>query len=308
MVELRHLRYFLAVVEEKSFTRAAVRLHVSQPTLSQQIRALERLVGHPLFDRLPGGPRLTPAGHVLVEPAGRAITIVTDGVRAARESARGATGDLRVGMIYAAAGAMTQSVLSAFAEAFPDVRLHFRAELPVARAYTALSRDEVDVAFTRLPLDPARHAWHALYRERRVVVVHEAHPLADARTASLADVLPLPILSARPARTPPEVGDHWLLNDFRNGAPPAQYVTEAWTVPEIAQTLVHNPGVVAMCSEIARSRPPVPDAPLRFLDLPESGLSEAVIARRESDHRPHVKAFCEVAAAVALSLPVASPR
>ncbi|TQM85384.1 LysR family cyn operon transcriptional activator [Saccharothrix saharensis] len=307
MVELRHLRYFLAVVEEKSFTRAAVRLHVSQPTLSQQIRALERSIGHPLFDRLPGGPRLTPAGHVLVEPADRAIMIVADGVRSARESALAATGDLRVGMIYAAAGALTQSVLSAFAAAFPDVRLHFRGELPVARAYTALARDEVDVAFTRLPLDPARHAWHVLYRERRVVVAHESNPLSDARTVSLSDVLPLPILSARPSRTPPEVEEHWLLNDFRNGTAPERYVTDAWTVPEIAQTLVHNPAVIAMCSEIARSRPPIPDAPLLFIDLPEAGLSEAVIARRESDRRPHVTAFCDVAVAVARGLPEATP-
>ncbi|MEV0675235.1 LysR family transcriptional regulator [Actinosynnema sp. NPDC050436] len=302
MVELRHLRYFLAVVEENGFTRAAARLHVSQPTLSQQIRALERVLGHALFDRLPGGPRLTPAGRALVEPAGRALTTVDDGVRAAREAAMKASGDLRVGMIYAAAGSLTQSILAAFAAAFPDVRLHFRAELPVARAYTALVRDEVDVAFTRLPLNPARHSWHTLYRERRVVVVHERHPLADAGSVALADVLPLTILAARPARTPPEVGDHWLLNDFRNGDAPAQYVTEAWSVPEIAQTLAHNPDVIAMCSEIARSRPPAPGAPLRFLDVPEAGLSEAVIARRKGDHRRHVTAFYEVAATVARSL------
>jgi DNA-binding transcriptional LysR family regulator len=307
MVELRHLRYFLAVVEEKSFTRAAARLHISQPTLSQQIRILERSVGHPLFDRLPGGLRLTAAGQVLVEPAVRAITTVADGVRAAREVSGSGPADLRVGMIYAAAGSLTQSILGAFAAAFPHVHLHFRAELPVARAYTALSRDEVDVAFTRLPLDPVRHAWKVLYRERRVVVVHQRHALADAPSAALADILPLPILSARPSRTPRDVADHWLLNDFRNGSAPAQYVTEAWSVPEIAQTLVHNPGVIAMCSEVARTRPPVVDAPLRFLDVSDAGMSAAVVARRESDRRPHVAAFCHVAAAVAGSLPVALP-
>lgn len=302
MVELRHLRYFLAVVEENGFTRAATRLHVSQPTLSQQIRALERSIGHALFDRLPGGPRLTPAGRALVEPASRALVLVTDGVRAAREAAQHAAGDLRVGMIYAAAGSLTQSVLAAFAAAFPHVRLHFRAELPVARAYTALVRDEVDVAFTRLPLDPVRHSWHVLYREQRVVVVHERNALADAESVALADILPLTILSASPARTPPEVRDYWLLNNFRNGADPAQYVTEAWSVPEIAQTLVHNPAVIAMCSEIARSRPPMPDAPLRFLDVPKTSPSEAVIARRAGDHRLHVTAFCDVAATVARGL------
>ncbi|MBW4720283.1 LysR family transcriptional regulator [Saccharothrix obliqua] len=299
MVELRHLRYFLAVVEENGFTRAAARLHISQPTLSQQIRALERSIGHPLFDRRPGGPRLTAAGRALLEPATRAMTIVNDGVRAAREAAREAAGDLRVGMIYAAAGALTQSILAAYSAAFPEVRLHFRAELPVAAAYTALTRDEVDVAFTRLPLDPAQHAWHVLYEERRVVVVHERHALADAGSVALEDILPLPILAARPARTPTAVSDHWLLNDFRNGLAPAQFVTEAWSVPEIAQTIAHNPGVIAMCSEIARTQTPAPGAPLRFLDVPEAGLSQAVIARREGDHRPHVTAFCRLAATVA---------
>ncbi|GAA4548306.1 LysR family transcriptional regulator [Amycolatopsis samaneae] len=299
MVELRHLRYFLAVAEESGFTRAAALLHVSQPTLSQQIRALERELGCALFERLPGGTRLTPAGSALLEPARKAITIVADGVGAVRGIAQRATGELRVGMIYGAAGAMTQPILTTFTEAFPHIRLHFRAELPVARAYTALLRNEVDVAFTRLPLHPERHAWTVLYRERRVVVVHERHWLADAGHATLTDVLPLPILSANPARTPPEVGDHWLLNEFRNGVAPRQYVTEAWSVPEMAQTLAHNPDVVAMCSEVARRRPPVPDAPLRCLDLPQAGPSVVVLAHREGDRRPHVEAFCQVAATFA---------
>ena len=86
MVELRQLRYFLAVAEERSFTRAAALLHVSQPTLSQQIRALERSVRTPLFHREPAGVRLTEAGSALLEPAQRAVVEVADGVRAARDT------------------------------------------------------------------------------------------------------------------------------------------------------------------------------------------------------------------------------
>ncbi|TCO54033.1 LysR family transcriptional regulator [Actinocrispum wychmicini] len=298
-MELRRLRYFLAVVEEGGFTRAAARLQVSQPTLSQQIQVLERTVGGALFDRQPGGARLTPAGEALLDPARRALEAVAEGLRAARDIAGSTSGPLRVGMIYGAAGSVTQPILSAFARAFPDVRLHFRGELPVGQAYTALLDGEVDVAFTRLPLHPLRHAWITLYEERRVVVVHTQHPLADAATATLDQVLPLPILAANPARTAPEVNDHWLLNDFRNGEPPPLYLSEAWTVVEIAQTLVHTPTVVAMCSEIARQLSPLPNAPLRFLDLPEAGTSQAVIARRQNDHRPIVEAFCHLAATVA---------
>ncbi|MFE0026842.1 LysR family transcriptional regulator [Amycolatopsis sp. NPDC059021] len=299
VVELRRLRYFLAVAEEKGFTRAAARLHVSQPALSQQIRALERTVGGPLFDRTPGGASLTQAGNALLEPARTALAVVADGVRAARAIALGATGPLRVGLVYGGAGAVTQPILTAFAKAFPEFRLEFRAELPVALAYTALLDGEVDVAFTQLPLHPERHAWSVLYEERRVVVVNDSHCLADADSVTLADVLPFPILSANPGRTPPEVADYWLLNDFRNGVAPHRRVTEAWSVPEIAQTVVHSPGVVAMCSEIARRFPPVPNAPLRFLDIPEAGVSKAVVAHRIDDERPIVAAFRRFAVAMA---------
>ncbi|GLZ38085.1 LysR family transcriptional regulator [Actinokineospora sp. NBRC 105648] len=300
-MELHRLRCFLAVAEERGFTRAAARLHVSQPAISQQIRALEKTVGGPLFDRTPTGAALTPAGYALLEPARTAIAVVADGLRAAREAVQGATGPLRVGLIYGGAGVVTQPILIAFADAFPAFRLEFRAELPVAQAYTALLDGEVDVAFTRLPLHPERHAWSALYQEQRVLVVHDNHHLADADSVTLNDVLPLPILSTSPERTPPEVTDHCLLNEFRNGMAADGRITEAWLVPEIAQTVVHNPEVVAMCSEIARRFPPAPGAPLRFLDFPEAGASTAVVARRHDDHRPIVDAFCRFAVAMATS-------
>ncbi|MFD9890200.1 LysR family transcriptional regulator [Amycolatopsis sp. NPDC059027] len=299
MVELRRLRYFLAVAEEGGFTRAAARLHVSQPGLSQQIRALERDVGGPLFERLPGGVRLTPAGHAMLEPARRAMAAVADGLLVARDLAGGASGSLRVGMIYGAAGAVTQPILSAFAKAFPDVRLNFRAELPVGRAYSALLEDEVDVAFTRLPLHPQRHAWTVLYEERRVLVVHEHHRLARTSSVTIEEVLPLPILSANPAGTAPEVNDYWQLNEYRNGEPPPLFLTEAWSVLEVAYTLLQHPDVVATCADVARRHHPLPGTPLLFIDLLEGGASKAVVARRRGDHRPLVRAFCHIAATVA---------
>jgi LysR family cyn operon transcriptional activator len=83
-VELRHLRYFLAVAEELSFTRAARQLYVSQPALSQQIRSLERIVGTPLFHRGPGGVQLTAAGNALIKPARSALAAVGEGIQAVR--------------------------------------------------------------------------------------------------------------------------------------------------------------------------------------------------------------------------------
>ncbi|WHT16768.1 LysR family transcriptional regulator [Crossiella sp. CA-258035] len=141
MVELRHLRYFLAVAEDSSFTRAARRLRVSQPTLSQQIRALERTVGGPLFDRLPSGARLTPAEQALLEPARRAITTVREGLQTAGEVVRSAAGKLRVGLIYGGAGAVTQPILSAFGKAFPHIQLD--GPLASSRSAQLFGRAEV---------------------------------------------------------------------------------------------------------------------------------------------------------------------
>ncbi|MEV4808965.1 LysR family transcriptional regulator [Micromonospora avicenniae] len=297
MVELRHLRYFLAVAEELSFTRAAALLHVSQPTLSQQIKALEKSVGAPLFLRGPGGPHLTPAGDALLEPARRAVVEVTDGVRAVRDTVNARSGTLRVGFSLGGAGRLTPSILDACRRALPEVRLVFR-EFPVGALYHGLTEDRLDVALTRLPLDAERHVWTVLFEEPRLLAVAEANPLADATVVDLEEVLTLPMPTLD--EVPTQISDYWLLNDHRNGERADVQGSPVSSPAEIAHLLMHDPAVVSIAPQTVRHMPPMPW--LRFLELPGVAVNSAVVASRQNDRRASVVAFHQVAAAVARRL------
>ena len=98
-MELRHLRYFVAVGEEEHFGRAAERLHIAQPALSRQIQDLEREIGFPLFDRLPRGVKLSAAGTLFLEDAQRILGEVQEATRRAERVASGKTGTLQVGFV-----------------------------------------------------------------------------------------------------------------------------------------------------------------------------------------------------------------
>ena len=122
-MELRHLRYFLAVAEERSFSRAAERLGIAQPPLSQQIRRLERDLGFPVFERLPKGIRLTPAGEALVSAA-RSVLQAADEARKTAESAHlGVTGRLVIGFINSAAYSILPRLLRAYSDAHARIKV-----------------------------------------------------------------------------------------------------------------------------------------------------------------------------------------
>jgi DNA-binding transcriptional LysR family regulator len=121
-VELRHLRYFVAVAEEGHFGRAAARLHLSTPTLSQQIRALEAEIGAPLLIRHPRGARLSAAGEALLPEARTALRAAEAAAREARRAAGLADGDLRVGLPAGAPEALVARLNAILAEEAPNAR------------------------------------------------------------------------------------------------------------------------------------------------------------------------------------------
>jgi DNA-binding transcriptional LysR family regulator len=120
-MELRHLRYFVAVAEERSFTRAAERLWIAQPGLSQQILALERELGVRLFERLSRGVEITDAGRVFLEKARVAINAADDALAIARDSYAGLTGTLRLGLSWRSRYDLAPELQHAFALSRPGV-------------------------------------------------------------------------------------------------------------------------------------------------------------------------------------------
>jgi DNA-binding transcriptional LysR family regulator len=183
-MELRHLRYFVALAEELHFTRAARRLGISQPPLSQQIRQMEEELATPLFDRARKRVALTEAGRMLLVEARATLAQAARAEMVARRAGRGEIGELRVGLFASAPllPAFAQTVL-AFRQRLPDVRLSLQ-EGPTLWQFEALQRRELDAGFLRCPSRaelPAGLEAVEIAREKLIVVMPRSHRLARGR-------------------------------------------------------------------------------------------------------------------------------
>lgn len=176
-MELRHLRYFVAVAEELHFGRAATRLFIVQPSLSQQIRQLEDELGFPLLKRTKRSVELTDAGKVFLAEARNVLAQVQEAKRAAQRAYRGEIGRLVIGYISSSTYDLLPMMLSAYRERFPHVDVALR-ELTTQEQLRALEEESIQVGLLRLPInDPMIHV-KVVRREPIVCVLPEGHPLA----------------------------------------------------------------------------------------------------------------------------------
>jgi len=200
-VELRHLRYFLAVAEELHFGRAARRLGVAQPPVSQQIAALERMVGVALFQRTTRQVRLTPAGRALEREARRALTIVGRLQEVASNAAAGKR-TVSIGVAASASLGAVASSLRRLREDHPDLELIIREGSPEGHA-AELRAGVLDLAVVRPPLEePDLHSLE-LMREEVVLAVIDTHPFASRAEVEWSEIAECDIIlfprSASPA-------------------------------------------------------------------------------------------------------------
>lgn len=176
-MELRHLRYFVAVAEELHFGRAAQRLHLAQPPLSRQIQALERELGVPLFTRHRRRVALTAAGETFLEGARRVLASADDVVRDAQRAQRGEIGRLALGFVGSAAYTVLPRILRAFRERYPLVELSLQA-MTTQEQVAALQDRRIGAGILRPPVDEGSFALQPLLREPLVAALPEDHPLA----------------------------------------------------------------------------------------------------------------------------------
>jgi DNA-binding transcriptional LysR family regulator len=288
----RDLGYFVAVAEELHFTRAAEKLYVSQPALSKQIRALERQLGAPLFDRDRRGVRLTPVGTALL-PHARAVLAAWEEAGAAVRRARAAEqATLVVGMSTSPGrGGLLPAIRSRFTEAHPEIRLKLRQvgwEDPTA----GLADGTSDVAFVWLPLaDAERYRWVVVATEPRLVALPETHPLAGRASVDFAELLDEPFL-ALPA-TSPELRDFWLAVDSRAGRPPV-VGGEIASTDETYEALVDGLGI---CLVAAGNAPLLTRGGVVVLPVDGVSPSRFALAWRADDTRPFVRDYARAAAA-----------
>jgi LysR family cyn operon transcriptional activator len=195
-MELRHLRYFLAIADTLSFTRAAAALHLTQPTLSHQIKQLERDVGTPLFDRVGRSVRLTAPGKVFREHAERALQELKSASAALEELQGLMHGTLKIGVFQSFNSSLLPPILGDFAERYPAVRVTVR-QLPTREMETLLLKGELDLGIAYMQPDSARILAEKLFDERMMLVVSDDHPYADRREIHLKQLAdqPLALLS-----------------------------------------------------------------------------------------------------------------
>jgi DNA-binding transcriptional LysR family regulator len=187
-MELRHVRYFVAVAEHQHFGRAAEALHTAQPSLSQQVRQLEREIGVPLFERTTRKLRLTPAGELFLAESRQLLAHVTASVERARAVAKGERGHLTVTFVSGAMGAgALPHVMHDFQESHPDVALNVQP-MPAFTQIESLREGHVHVGFFSAGYKEEEFGEQFLWRERLVLAAPETHPYATKASLHFSDL------------------------------------------------------------------------------------------------------------------------
>jgi DNA-binding transcriptional LysR family regulator len=193
-MELRHLRYFVAVAEELHFGRAALRLHIVQPALSKQIASLEHELGVQLFQRTKRHVGLTEAGEVLLEDARQILAQADGAVMRANQASRGEIGSLTIGFIAPVLWELLPRVLRRYRARYPEVRL-FLKDLHNSESVDGVLSKQLDLAFVRLPIGPRPElACMTVHEEPVILAVPDNHPFAARGRVSLADLADEPII------------------------------------------------------------------------------------------------------------------
>lgn len=192
-MELRYLRYFVAVAQTRYFTKAAKLLGMSQPPLSQQIQRLEREIGTPLFRRLTRGVELTEAGEAFYEDACQILALSDAALEKTKGIARGMNGKISLGITSSDTfHPKIFSLLRQFQHSHPAVALH-QIETNMSALMSALREAELDIAFVRLPSESSKEFnLRIIGVEPMVIALHASHPLSGESELALEQLIDTP--------------------------------------------------------------------------------------------------------------------
>jgi DNA-binding transcriptional LysR family regulator len=293
-MELRQLRYFVAVAEELHFSRAAGRLSLAQSALSSQIRQLERELGGPLLVRSTRRVELTPAGESLLHDAREILAATDDATHRARALARGEAGRLTIGSLGPAPGELLAPLLTRLGSKHPDVRVEIRA-FDFTDTVDGLLDRHADLAFVYLPLHHADLVVTPIASERRVVVLPRSHRLARRKRLAPRDLRD-EVFITQPLKVPQEWRDFWLLVDENDGhRPPVS--------PHIGDKLEDWLGLIAR-GEGVDTAPAIisryyawPE--LSYIPLHDAAPATLALARRRDAEHPLIGEVTELALDIA---------
>jgi DNA-binding transcriptional LysR family regulator len=285
-MELRHLRYFIAVAEERHFGRAARALHIAQPPLSRQIQALEAEIGFALFDRSRRKVELTPGGGALLEHARRVLQALDFGVREARRAANGETGHIAIGYPSSVAFSGLPELILAFRARSPGVEVALR-ELSPKEQIDALKGGVIDVGFLRGPVDEPEVASRVVRREPLFAALPAQHRLAGRSRVALAELAREPFVSFPRSRGPAFYDSLMRLCHAAGFAP---HVVQEAPQLDLVSLVAAGFGVALMPGSVRNQRRPG----VVFLPVEGAPVTELCVAWREVDGSPVVRDFLEV--------------
>ncbi len=291
-MDLRHLRYLLAVADERHFGRAAAALFISQPSLSYAIKGLERELGVQLLRRDARGVEVTEAGELVVAEARRALRAVERVTTVVEDYRRGQVGRLRIGFEATGAGQLGTAARQRFTERFPHVEVELRRYEWSGEA-DAVRDGEVDVAYVWLPCDERDLHLDVITTERRSVGVSATHRFAGRAAVTVADLAGEPLMVTR--RAPRAWVDWWAINPRPDGSE-VVWGPENDSVEECFERVADG---VAACicpaSMVAFYRRP----DLCWIPITDAAPLRIALGRRRAETSPLVHAFAQVVAEVA---------
>lgn len=230
-MELRYLSSFVAVAEELHFGRAARRLQMAQPPLSQQIRQLEKELGVQLFERSTRSVRLTSAGEAFLKPVRTVLEDIDIATRVAKAAGRGEYGRVRVGFAGASSHTTLPRLTRAVRAAHPGIELVMLGQTYANRAAARVADGTLDLGFVRLPLNRPGVEHRVIAEEELVCALPSDHPLARHGRISVGDLAEEPFVSF-PARTGSSLRDVTLETCEHSGFHPriVQEAPDSYTI------------------------------------------------------------------------------
>jgi DNA-binding transcriptional LysR family regulator len=289
MIEIRHLRYFIAVAEELHFGRAAERLNMSQPPLSQQIKKLEERLGFQLFHRTKRRVQLTAPGHVFLSESRQVLDRLERAIRTGQQASRGEHGALAVGFVSSAIYSALPSILRRFRQLLPEVDVSLR-ELSAGQQKNWLENNRLDIGIVRSRFENPDLEYVTILEEPFIIVLPENHKQSKERAISLHTLSREPFILF-PRSLAPGLYDQ-IINLCQQARFSPRVVQEAIQMQTIVGLVAAEIGVAIVPQSLQNlQRPGVVYKPLKG-SAPKTTIS---LVYRKNDPSPVVQRFLNVA-------------
>ncbi|MGQ9366425.1 LysR substrate-binding domain-containing protein [Azospirillum sp. ST 5-10] len=299
-MELRHLRYFAALAERLNFTHAAEKVHVTQSTLSHQIKQLEEEIGQRLFDRVGKRVVMTEAGELLLPSVTKALREIDDGVRTLKGTARPLRGMVRIGATHTFNISLIPSCLATFLTNNPAVRVTVE-ELPAAAIEDRLRSGDLDIGISYRPAELRELWFEPLYNEEMVLAVGAQHPFAARKRIRIVELHRQNLVLL-----PREFTTRRMLDGcFQSAGAEPVVVAETNTIAAML-SLVRRMEIAAIVSEQAVSD--LENLRIIALESPTPLRTPGILWKRDGERAAAVRSFAVIVRRAVSSAKLRRPR